>query len=88
MEGYEDRVFAWLGTEMADPKVALLERFDPHDVARALDVFSEDVVWHFFNPLMPDVEGDYVGHGGLQDFFVVGRVAEVWDIPSVHAATR
>ena len=117
------------------PNVALLARFDPGNVAESMDVFSEDVVWHYFNPLLPSIQGDYVGHGGIQAFFdevskltggtfrvspvsvtavgeelvvaqtkntmilddtqietdvvvvwriVAGRIAEVWDIPSVY----
>lgn len=121
------------------PNVALLQRFDPRNIATAKGVFSEDVVWHFFNPKLPDIQGDFVGLAGLQSFFqkigevtegtirvnpvstttvgdelvvthsknsmtiagetietdvvvvwrvVNGRVAEVWDIPSVHAAAK
>lgn len=117
------------------PNVALLKRIEPGNLAGAADVFSEDVVWHFFNPRLPDIQGDYVGLSGIEGFFeklakqtagtfkvnpvsvtpvgdellvmhtintlmldgqqvetdvvlvwriVDGRVAEVWDIPSVH----
>ena len=51
------------------PNVALLSRFDPANVAESGEVLSEDVVWHFFNPSLPDLQGDYVGRSGLQDFF-------------------
>ena len=51
------------------PNVALLSRFDPANVAGTADVLSEDFVWHFFNPRLPDLQGDYVGRAGLQDFF-------------------
>ena len=102
-----------------------------------MDVFAKDVVFHFFNPLLPEVQGDYVGLTGLRTFFekmasvskgtfrvnpvsitavghelvvvhskntmtlesqqietdvvvvwrfIEGRIAEVWDIPSVYAA--
>ena len=58
-------------------------------------------VWHYFNPRLPDLAGDYHGLSGVEltiqerhietDVVVVwrlrdGRVAEVWDIPAVHAA--
>ena len=114
------------------PNIALLKRFDPANVAGTADVFAEDVVFHYFNPLLPDLHGDYVGRAGIQAFFeklatltgadfevnlisvtpvgdelvvvhrkqkmivdarriesdvvVVWRIAEVWDIPSIHAA--
>jgi len=51
------------------PNVALLKRLDPGNVAGAADVFAEDVIWHFFNPLLPDIQGDYVGRSGIQAFF-------------------
>ena len=51
------------------PNIALLKRFDPTNIAGSADVFAEDVVWHFFNPRLPDVQGDYVGRTGLQSFF-------------------
>lgn len=117
------------------PNISLLSRFDPANMAGAADVFGPEVVWHFFNPLLPDVQGDYVGLAGVRSFFekmaaltngtfevepifitacgdelvvaqtrnrmrlggrsietdvvtvwriVDGRIAEVWDIPSVH----
>ena len=119
------------------PNIALLKRFDPANVAETIDVFAEDVVFHYINPLLPDLQGDYVGRAGVQTFFeklqlltgnafkvnlvsitaagdellvvhrqqeiimgdrqiktdvvvvwrvVDDRIAEVWDIPSIHAA--
>lgn len=117
--------------------ISLLKRLDLANIAGAADLFAEDFVWHFFNPRLPDVQGDYVGLTGLQAFFakfetltdgtfqvepisittfgdelvvthvqdrmilegqpieidavvvwriVGGRIAEAWDIPSVHTA--
>ena len=119
------------------PSLSLLSRLDLTDLTASADLFAPDVVWHFFNPRLPDVQGDYVGLTGLRTFFdtirsitdntfrvelismtaigdelvvthtknkmtlggrpiatdvvvvwriVDGRIAEVWDIPSVHAA--
>ena len=119
------------------PNIAVLKRFNPANVAETVDVFAEDVIWHYYNPRLPDLHGDYVGHAGIQTFFeklrllagnafkintvsvtAVGdelvvvhrkqvmnledrhiesdvvvvwrivdeRIAEVWDIPSIHAA--
>ena len=118
------------------PNLALIKRLDLRDLAAAADVFAEDVVWHFFNPRLPEMQGDYVGLTGIRNFFeklggvtsgtfriepisltpagdelvvahtrnsltledqqittdvvvvwriVEGRIAEVWDIPSVYA---
>ena len=51
------------------PNIALLQSLDLRDLASAKDAFAEDFVWHFFNPELPDVQGDYVGLQGLGTFF-------------------
>ena len=117
------------------PNIALLKRFDPANVDGTADDFAEDVIWHYYNPRLPDLHGDYVGRDGIKTFFeklrllagsafkintvsvtavgdelvvvhrkqvmnledhhiesdvvvvwriVDGRIAEVWDIPSIH----
>jgi hypothetical protein len=43
------------------PNISLLKRLDFANLAGAADLFAEDFVWHFFNPRLPDVEGDYFG---------------------------
>ena len=121
------------------PNVALLKRLDPANLAASTGVFADDFVFHFFNPKLPEIQGDYVGLTGLREFFgkmarrtngtfkaiplsvtpvgdelvvmqnrntmaledqnieidvvlvwriVEGRVAEVWDIPSVYCTYR
>lgn len=118
--------------------VSLLKRLDLSNLTAAADLFAQDVVFHYFNPRLPDVQGDYVGLTGIRTFFekigvltgdtfrvepvsitavgdelvvtqtrnsltvqgqtiamdvvvvwrlVDGRIAEVWDIPSVHSVT-
>ena len=49
--------------------MTLLKRLDLSDLQGCADVFAEDFVWHFVDPLLPDVQGDYVGVSGLQTFF-------------------
>ncbi|MEM1308343.1 MAG: nuclear transport factor 2 family protein [Cyanobacteria bacterium P01_H01_bin.153] len=51
------------------PNIDILQKFNPRNIAESADVLSKDVVWHFFNPLLPDIQGDYVGLTGLQTFF-------------------
>jgi ketosteroid isomerase-like protein len=51
------------------PNVRLLKRLDLRDLAAAKDLFAEDVIWHYFNPNLPDLEGDYVGLDGIRSFF-------------------
>lgn len=51
------------------PNIAVLKRFDPRNFADTADVLAEDVVFHFFNPRLPDIQGDYVGRAEVQGFF-------------------
>ncbi len=51
------------------PNVTLLKRVDPRNIAETVDVFAEDVIWHYYNPRLPGLHGDYVGHAGIQTFF-------------------
>lgn len=51
------------------PNITVLKRFNPADVTGSADVLSENVVFHFFNAALPDLQGDYDGPEGLQTFF-------------------
>ena len=51
------------------PNVALIEQLDVRDIAAATDVFAEDAVFHYFNPKLPELQGDYVGLAGIRTFF-------------------
>lgn len=51
------------------PNIAVLKNFDPSNMAAAKDLLAEDAVFHYFNPLLPDIQGDYLGPKGFQDFF-------------------
>ena len=51
------------------PNISLFKQLDLRNLGEASDLFAEDFVWHYFNFHLPDLEGDYVGLGGLQAFF-------------------
>ncbi len=51
------------------PNVAVLKRFDPTNMADTVEVLAEDAVWHYFNPKLPEMHGDYLGRQGFVDFF-------------------
>jgi len=51
------------------PNISLLKQLDLGDLASANDLFAENVVWHYFNPNLPEVQGDYVGLNGIRSFF-------------------
>lgn len=46
-----------------------LEKLVPDDIDSAGDLIADGFVWHYFNPAWPEIAGDYVGLGGLQEFF-------------------
>jgi ketosteroid isomerase-like protein len=40
-------------------------------ISAANDALQPDVVWHYFNPKLPEVAGDYHGASGVERFFAV-----------------
>jgi predicted SnoaL-like aldol condensation-catalyzing enzyme len=53
------------------PNLALLSKLDIRDLNASAALFSDDFVWHYFNPKLPDVAGDYSGVDGLKKFFAI-----------------
>ena len=51
------------------PNISVLQKLDLTNIAGSSDVLAKDAVFHYFNPLLPDIQGDYVGLRGFQDFF-------------------
>ncbi|GAB5400566.1 MAG: hypothetical protein Aureis2KO_21510 [Aureisphaera sp.] len=51
------------------PNINILMRFNPADPDTLAEVLAEDFVWHYINPELSDLEGDYFGLSGLKDFF-------------------
>lgn len=51
------------------PNVALLKRLDLRDLPASTDLIADDVVWHYANPNLPDMQGDHVGLDGVRAFF-------------------
>ena len=51
------------------PNVELLMKLNLGDLDASAELISDDFVWHFFNPKLPDIQGDYLGVEGLKTFF-------------------
>jgi len=49
--------------------ISILKRFDPANPNTLAEVLAEDFVWHYINPELSALEGDYFGLSGLTDFF-------------------
>lgn len=56
-------------TEAPHPNIALLSQLDLHNLDACANIFADNFVWHYFNPKLPDLEGDYRGVAGLKNFF-------------------
>ncbi|TBN04326.1 nuclear transport factor 2 family protein [Hyunsoonleella flava] len=59
------------------PNINILMRFNPSDPNTLAGVLAEDFVWHYINPRLPEMEGDYFGLSGMKDFFkkIAGRTS-------------
>ena len=57
------------------PNISLLKRLDLRNLEAAKGLIAEDVIWHYFNPNLPELQGDYVGMDGIRSFFQ--RVGEL-----------
>jgi predicted SnoaL-like aldol condensation-catalyzing enzyme len=57
------------------PNISILKKFNPADPNTVAEVLAEDFVWHYINPELSELEGDYLGLSGLTDFFqkIAGR---------------
>ena len=51
------------------PNIDLLSKLDLLDLDASSPLFSESFVWHYVNPNLPDIGGEYTGIEGLKDFF-------------------
>ena len=55
------------------PNIAVLQQFNPADISASASIIADDAVFHYFNPMLPDIQGDYHGRQGFIDFF--GKIA-------------
>lgn len=56
-------------TESTHPNLAILMKLDLQNLDACAEIFADDFIWHYFNPKLPDFEGDYRGVEGLKGFF-------------------
>jgi len=53
------------------PNIDILNRLDLTNLETSSEIIDKDFVWHYYNPELPDIEGDYIGLSGLMDFFKI-----------------
>lgn len=51
------------------PNMSVLQQLDFGNLDKNADIITKDFIWHYQNPELPDLEGDYTGLEGLKDFF-------------------
>ncbi|MCD2260124.1 hypothetical protein [Psychroserpens luteolus] len=51
------------------PNITLLKRFNPANPNTLTEVLDDNFVWHYINPELKELEGDYYGLSGLTEFF-------------------
>ena len=51
------------------PNIAVLQQFNPANISASAGIIAEDAVFHYYNPMLPDMEGDYLGRQGFMEFF-------------------
>ncbi len=51
------------------PNIVLLEQLDRRDMAASAHLFADDAVLHYFNPNLPELQGDHAGPEGIRAFF-------------------
>ena len=55
--------------ETVHPNMSVLAKLNLQDIAACRDVFADNFIWHYFNPRLPELEGDHIGIDGIKSFF-------------------
>ena len=55
--------------EAIHPNILVMQQFNPANIAASTEIIAEDAVFHYFNPKLPELHGDYHGRQGFIDFF-------------------
>ena len=56
-------------TETIHPNISLMQKLDIQNLDACENIFADNFIWHYFNPRLPELEGDYRGVDGLKGFF-------------------
>lgn len=51
------------------PNLLLFKGMKPGNLTTATELFAPDAVFHYINPRLPDIQGDYVGMDGIRSLF-------------------
>ena len=69
------------------PNINILKRFNPANPSTLANVLADDFVWHYINPELSELEGDYFGLSGLTYFFqkLAGRTSGSFKVNPLSA---
>ena len=62
-------------TDSINSNISLLQKIDIRNLDACADIFADNFVWHYFNPRLTELEGDYRGLEELKGFFA--KLAEM-----------
>ena len=56
-------------TDSIHPNLLILQKLDLHNLDACADIIADNFVWHYYNPKLPGLQGDYKGIEELKGFF-------------------
>ena len=62
-------------TNSINSNISLLQKIDIRNLDSCADIFADNFVFHYYNPKMTELEGDYRGVEELKGFFA--KLAEM-----------
>lgn len=57
-------------TETIHPNMSILMKLNIQNLDEGSNIFADNFIWHYFNPKLPELEGDHYDIEGLKSFFV------------------
>ena len=57
-------------TGLPHPNLNILKRLNVRNLDASRNIIADDFIWHYFNPRLPELHGDYHGIDGFKEFFV------------------
>lgn len=75
-------------TDRMHPNMLILKNLNLQDLDACKSILAEDLVWHYVNPRLPEMDGDYRGIEGLKAFFAKLGNKSGGSFRSNHVETR
>ncbi len=56
-------------TVASHPNLEVMKKLNIQNLDESRSIIAENFIWHYFNPNLPELHGDYHGFEGFKDFF-------------------